>query len=167
MWMEARMTLQKALPLAVLACSMLMAQAQPAVSSVDAPPGTRLLLSATGDGSQIYTCSDGHWVLKAPDAKLLGEHGQVIGSHFAGPTWRLTDGSEVRGKAIGSRPAPEVSSVPWLLIQAVAGSGSGRLVSVLYIRRTETHGGAAPSKPCTSGEERVPYTAKYSFYTAK
>jgi len=35
---------------------------------------------------------------------------------------------------------------------------------VTYIGRTETHGGAAGTDPCTSGEKRVPYTAKYSFY---
>jgi acetyl esterase/lipase len=44
-----------------------------------------VLLTAAGDGSQVYTCTDGHWTLKAPDARLLDEHGQLIGTHFAGP----------------------------------------------------------------------------------
>jgi hypothetical protein len=57
--------------------------------------------------------------------------------------------------------------VPWLLVQAVSGSGSGKLTNALYIRRTETHGGAAATTACDGGEERVPYTAKYSFYTGK
>jgi Protein of unknown function (DUF3455) len=138
-----------------------------AQNSVEPPAGAALLLTASGDGSQVYTCTDGHWTLKAPDARLLDEHGQVIGTHFAGPTWRLNDGSEVKGKAIASQPAPDASSVPWLLLQAVPASGSGKLANVRYIRRTETHGGAAGSQPCASGEERVPYTAKYSFYIAK
>jgi acetyl esterase/lipase len=140
---------------------------QPAAMSVEPPVGVTLILAASGDGAQVYTCTEGHWTLKAPDAKLLDEHGQVIGTHFAGPTWRLNDGSEVKGKMIASRPASDGSSVPSLLLQAVPGSGTGKLASVTYIGRTDTHGGAADSKPCTSGEQRVPYTANYSFYTGK
>ena len=58
--------------------------------AVDAPGGSDLLLTAKGDGSQVYTCSEGHWTLKAPDAQLLDEHGKGIGKHFAGPTWQLS-----------------------------------------------------------------------------
>jgi hypothetical protein len=79
----------------------------------------------------------------------------------------LNDGSEVKGKMVASRPASDGSSVPSLLLQAVPGSGTGKLADVTYIGRTDTHGGAADSKPCTSGEARVPYTANYSFYTGK
>jgi hypothetical protein len=141
--------------------------AQPAPVSIEAPPGSRLLLEAKGDGAQIYTCTDSHWRLKAPDAKLLNAQDQVIGVHFAGPTWRLNDGSEVKGKLIASQPAPDGKSIPWLLVGAVPGSQSGKLVSVAYIRRTETSGGSAPKEACTSGELPMPYTAKYSFYAAK
>ncbi len=159
--------LRRVIALSLIAYSVLLLQGKPPSSSVDAPAGTMLLLEAAGDGAQVYTCTNGHWTLKAPDAKLLDEQGKVIGTHFAGPTWKLEDGSEIKGKAIANRPAADASSVPWLLVQAVPGSGSGKLANVLYIRRTETHGGAAPSKACDSGEERVPYTAKYSFYTGK
>jgi Protein of unknown function (DUF3455) len=158
--------LRRMIALSLFAYSILLLQGKPS-SSIEAPAGTGLLLEASGDGSQVYSCTDGHWTLKAPDAKLLDAHGQVIGTHFAGPTWRLEDGSEVKGKAIASRPAGDTSSVPWLLVQAVPGSGSGKLANVSYIRRTETHGGAAPTEACASGEQRVPYTAKYSFYTGK
>lgn len=149
----------------LLLCSTAIAQQAPV--SIDVPAGATLLLEAKGDGAQIYTCTDAKWTLKAPDAKLLDASGQPIGTHFAGPTWKLADGSEVKGKAIANQPAPDGSSIPWLLIQAVAGSGSGKFGSVAYIRRTETHGGAAPKAPCSSGELRVPYTAKYSFYVGK
>src|ERR1700691_1706482 len=155
--------LRRVIALSLIAYSILLLQGKQPSSSVEAPPGTGLLFEATGDGSQIYTCTDGHWALKAPDAKLLDEHGQVIGTHFSGPTWRLEDGSEVKGKAIASRPVGDASSVPWLLLQADPGSGSGKLTNALYIRRTETHGGAAATTACDGGEERVPYTAKYSF----
>ena len=141
--------------------------AQQAGQSIDAPPGARLLLEAKAAGVQVYACTDSHWVLKAPDAKLLDAQGQVIGTHFAGPTWRLNDGSEVKGKPIASQPAPDGKSVPWLLVGAVPGSGSGQFASVAFIRRTETNGGAAPKEACTAGELPVSYTAKYSFYTSK
>src|SRR5215471_15013094 len=139
---------------------------QQAPPSIDLPPGTHeLLLVAKGEGEQIYTCTDGKWTLKAPDAKLLDQQGAVIGTHFAGPTWKLNDGSEVKGKAVASQPSPDAGSVPWLLLQAIAGSGSGQFADVDYIRRTETHGGMPPQETCTSGESRQPYTATYSFYT--
>jgi hypothetical protein len=150
-----------------LAASLLLAAASssaPAQTpSIDNPPGTKLLLQAKGEGAQVYACTDGHWELKAPDARLIDSHGRVIGKHFAGPTWHLNNGGEVKGKAIAKQPAPDSSSVPWLLIQSVSSSGS--LSSVTWIRRTHTHGGTAPNSACTSGELRVPYTATYEFYT--
>jgi hypothetical protein len=141
--------------------------AQTASSSIDLPPGAHLLLSAKGEGAQIYTCTEGHWVLKAPDAKLLDAAGKQIGTHFAGPTWRLNDGSEVKGKAIGSQPSPDSGSVAWLLVQAIPGSGKGKFAAVAYIRRTNTSGGAAPKEACTGGVLSEQYRADYTFYSAK
>src|ERR1700732_3629198 len=131
---------KKIILLPMLAAIVCAAQ-NPVTLSVEPPAGAVLLLSAAGDGSQVYTCTDGHWVLKAPDARLLDDHGQAIGTHFAGPTWRLTDGSEVKGKMIASRPASDGSSVPSLLLRAVPASGTGKLASVSFIWRTDTHGG--------------------------
>jgi hypothetical protein len=159
--------LQRMFALALIAYSVLLLQGKPASPSIEPPAGAQLLLEAQGEGSQVYTCTDQHWTLKAPDAQLLDKQGQVIGSHFAGPTWRLLDGSEIKGKMVASQPASDASSVPWLLVQAVPGSATGKLASVRYIRRSQTQGGAAPSTPCTTGENRVPYQAKYSFYTAE
>jgi hypothetical protein len=139
--------------------------AQQTPPSIEVPADAHLLLQAKGDGVQIYTCTAGKWMLKAPDAKLLDAQGNAIGLHFAGPTWKLNDGSEVKGKAIANQPSPEAGSVPWLLVQAVPDSGSGKFADVSYIRRTETHGGAAPNEACAGGETRQPYTAVYSFYT--
>ena len=72
------------------------------------PSGLELVLSARGSGSQIYTCkpaADGKfgWALKAPEAELRASDGKLIGHHFAGPTWKLNDGSEVTGKAAVAR----------------------------------------------------------------
>lgn len=139
---------------------------QTAAPSIDVPEGAQLLLMAKGKGTQNYGCTDGHWVLVAPDAKLFDADGKVIGKHFAGPTWRLDDGSEIKGKMIASKPAADAASVPELLLKAVSGSGTGQLSPVAYIRRTETQGGAAPKEPCTGGNLSVPYSATYSFYKA-
>lgn len=74
-----------------------------------------LVLQARGEGVQIYTCvkdSDWAWKLKAPDATSFDQDGKAIGKHFAGPTWRLNDGSEVQGKLLEVRQQP--GSIPWL-----------------------------------------------------
>jgi endo-1,4-beta-xylanase len=133
--------------------------------AANAPGGSDLLLTAKGDGAQVYTCTEGHWTLKAPDAQLLDEHNQAIGKHFAGPTWQLADGSEIKGKLIASQAAPQADNIPWLLLEGI--SGSGKFAKTIYIRRTETQGGIAPAAACTSGETRVPYTATYNFYVPK
>lgn len=63
-----------ALVLAV-ACMARDSIAQTAKESIDVPPHSRLLLRAVGSGDQVYGCVNGHWVLTAPDAKLLNQEG--------------------------------------------------------------------------------------------
>jgi Protein of unknown function (DUF3455) len=150
--------------------------AQQSSISNDAPPGTRPILEVKGDGFQIYTCTSSaqgqKWMLKAPDAKLLDASGRVVGTHFAGPSWKLSDGGEVQGELIASRPSPDPDSVPWLLLRAKPGTATGSLASVAFIRRSNTHGGAAGTTGCqtdadTGKSERIPYTATYTFYSAQ
>lgn len=139
--------------------------AQTAKESIDVPSHSRLLLRAVGSGDQVYGCVDGRWTLKAPDARLLNQEGVVIGRHFAGPTWQLDDGSWVKGKAVAKQVAPDAAAVPWLLLESVG--GTGRLGTVRFIQRTETHGRNAPDGSCSQNAmRRVPYTATYSFYEA-
>jgi hypothetical protein len=154
--------------------SLLALNAQQIAPSTDPPPSARVVLEAKGDGVQIYTCStapDGlKWVFKAPDAKLLDASGKVIGSHFAGPTWKLTDGGEIQGELIASKPAPAADSVPWLLLHAKPGTAVGSMAGVEFIRRTATHGGVAPASGCGSSADagktqEAAYTATYTFYT--
>lgn len=162
-----------AVSLLTAAAAMVSLQGQQAGRSVDPPAGSQMVLQAKGDGVQIYTCTAGaggmQWTLKAPDARLLDSSGNPIGRHFAGPTWRLKDGGQVQGELIASRPAPEPGSAAWLLLRAKAGTGEGSLAAVAFIRRTETHGGAAPASGCLDSGDvgksvRVPYTATYTFY---
>ena len=126
---------------------------------------------------QIYTCTqtpDGpKWVLTGPDARLLDDSGKVIGTHFAGPTWKLNDGGQVQGIKMTDYQQ-EPNSVPWLLLRAKAGTAEGSLATVAFIRRSETKGGVAPAKGCKSPKDvshavpaRVPYTATYTFYAEK
>jgi hypothetical protein len=151
------------------------AAASAQTGSIDVPQGARMILEARGSGVQIYTCTaDGggaKWVLQGPDAKLLDADGRQIGTHFAGPTWKLNDGSQVQGTVVASQQATQAGVVPWLLLHAKPGSATGQLADVLYIRRTETEGGGADASACQTNADvgktaRVPYLAKYTFYTA-
>ena len=146
------------------------------MGSIDVPAGARVLLTASGEGAQVYTCSalagQSKWVLKGPDARLLDDAGTQIGTHFAGPTWKLNDGSQVVGELIASRPSPDQGSVAWLLLRAKSGSASGRFADVAFIRRTETHGGVADPAGCLTTADsgktaQVPYSATYTFYSQK
>jgi len=141
---------------------------------IRAPPGERLVLAAHASGFQIYVCTpsgDGklQWTLKAPEAQLRDGRGTLIGRHFAGPSWRYKDGSEVTGKAVARVDAPDPQAIPWLLLSAVAHTGSGLLEQVTSIQRIHTHRGLPPpAAQCNAArrdvEVRSPYSADYFFY---
>jgi hypothetical protein len=112
------------------------------------------------------------WTFQGPDAKLLDADGKQIGTHFAGPTWKLNDGSQVQASVVASQPATQAGVVPWLLLRTKPGTATGQLAGVEYIRRTETEGGGADASACQAGTDvgktaRVPYLAKYTFYAAQ
>ena len=75
------------------------AQNQPEVPpEIKSPAGEEVILRAHAKGVQIYSCQAGSdekyaWALKAPKADLFDDQGKLIGTHFAGPTWKLNDGS--------------------------------------------------------------------------
>lgn len=136
-------------------------------------PGEEVVLLAHASGSQIYTCragADGKlaWTLKAPDAELKDQNGKVIGSHFAGPAWKLEDGSEVTGKAAAHADSDDPNSIPWLLVDVVGHAGSGLLTKATTIQRVNTHGGKPPADGCDAShrdaETKSSYTADYYFY---
>jgi hypothetical protein len=142
-------------------------------AAVRARPGEEVVLLAHASGFQIYACragTDGKfiWTLKAPDAELTDRNGKVIGSHSAGPTWKLKDGSEVSGKALAHADSPDPGSVPWLLVNVVNHSGRGVLTKVTTIQRVHTHGGNPPLEGCDEShrdaETKSSYTADYYFY---
>jgi hypothetical protein len=148
--------------------------AQQSGSSIEVPTGARTILTAKGEGVQIYSCvsaQDGaKWTLKGPDAKLLDATGEQIGTHYAGPTWELKDGSKVAGQMIASQPSPDAASIPWLLLRAKLGSRTATLANVTFIRRTDTHGGVPLAADCQKADDVgkatwTPYSATYTFYT--
>ena len=87
---------------------------------IKAPAGEEVVLQVHASGSQIYVCQPGTegklaWSLKAPEAELQDQQGAVIGRHYAGPTWKDNDGSEVTGKAVARVDSPDSIQFPGYL----------------------------------------------------
>jgi len=141
--------------------------------TIAVPAGQEVVLYAHATGSQIYTCqpaADGKfaWTLKAPEAELHDRKDKVIGTHSAGPTWKLKDGSEVTGKAVAHVDSLDGESIPWLLVNVVGHAGKGLLTAVTTIQRVRTHGGMPPNDVCDAAhvntESKSSYSADYYFY---
>lgn len=140
--------------------------------AIQVPPGAEVVLYAHAIGWQVYTCKSADskfaWVLKAPEADLHDRADKVIGKHSAGPTWKLKDGSEVKGKAAAHIDSPDSDSIPWLRVEVVEHSGKGLLSDVNLIQRVRTQGGQPPADGCDAAhpdaESRSRYTADYYFY---
>jgi hypothetical protein len=141
--------------------------------AIQVPAGEDVVLYTHATGSQIYTCTAGAdgkfgWTLKAPDAELHDRKDKVIGHHFAGPSWKLTDSSEVIGKTSAHVDALDPDSIAWLLIKVVSHSGNGQLSNVTTIQRVHTKGGQPPAEGCDAShrdaETKSSYTADYYFY---
>ena len=137
------------------------------------PEGLQPVLFVRASGSQIYTCQADDagkysWTLKAPEAELKDRKDKVIGQHSAGPTWKLKDGSEVKGKKVAEVDSLDSDSIPWLLLDVVSNSGKGALAKVTKIQRVHTHGGKPGNDPCDEShkgaETKSAYSADYYFY---
>jgi len=141
-----------------------------------APPASSVLLfSLAARGVQIYTCQAKPddatafvWTFSAPEAELLNGRGEVVGHHFAGPTWQGQDGSAVVGAVLQRADAPQPGAIPWLLLEAKSHRGRGVFATITHIQRLDTAGGVAPTEGCDAAhagaEVRVHYTATYAFY---
>ena len=142
-------------------------------SNLNPPAGEELVLVLRATGFQIYTCrrsadGKGTWVLKMPQAELRDGDGEVVGKHYAGPTWEHIDGSQITAKPVSKAEAPLAEAVPWLLLTVTGRSGEGVLGSVTSIQRIQTSGGQAPESidnGLEPGDElKVNYSADYYFY---
>lgn len=156
----------------VLLCGAVVLAAFTSLSHAQGPSTKPPAIEAFGKGTQIYICkasdSGYAWSLKAPDASLRDAKGNVIGKHFAGPSWQANDGSTVVGAPLNVSPSPNAGAIPWIVLQAKSHSGDGMMASVQYIVRTRTEGGVAPATGCDAthagAEVRVPYSAIYLFF---
>jgi hypothetical protein len=155
------------------------APARPTVpAEIEAPATATVVTQLAAKGTQNYRCqatsaSAAEWKLVAPEAELFRAAdftGDVAGTHGAGPTWTLKDGSGAKGDAPNAKksPSPEAGAVAWLLIPAQSNGQAGELQGVTLVHRVGTHGGIPPAGGCDSGkvgaETKVPYTATYVFY---
>jgi hypothetical protein len=133
-------------------------------------PGHRVHFHAYAAGYQVYvataTANGLMWILRAPEAVLFDNDGNVVGIHYGGPTWETSSGSLVKAKRVNG-VVVEPSAIQWLLLEATECSGPGVLNGTTFIHRVNTVGGVAPASAAgaEAGEElRVPYTAEYYFY---
>ena len=159
----------------IFAATLFLAAAASAQDPIQPPASQHPILTVTGKGVQIYTCQQTangpQWMLQAPEATLIDASGNDVGTHRAGPLWKSKDGSTVKGDLLQKSAAPEPTAIPWLLLKATNASGPGIMTKVEFIRRSDTHGGIAPATGCDAQHlravSRVPYTATYTFYSAK
>ncbi len=126
-------------------------------------------------GVQKYVCAataTGHaWTFVAPEADLFKHCDQVVGIHYAGPTWEYQDGSTVVGARLAGATV-DATAIPWLLLGTPShGGNDGKMTRVTAIQRLETVGGLAPATGCDAAHigatADVPYTADYFFYRTK
>jgi Protein of unknown function (DUF3455) len=142
--------------------------------NLKAPAGEDVMLMAHATGVQIYACQvessqKSVWVLKGPEADLKDDSGKLVAHHFAGPTWKDVDGSEVVGKLVAKQDAPKPGAIPWLLLSAASHTGDGMMSRVATIQRIHTDGGLPPNaSECNAAakdkESRSSYSADYYFY---
>jgi hypothetical protein len=135
---------------------------------VQVEAGHKVAYQAYAEGVQIYRWNGTAWTFVAPDAVLYsgdGEDSEVVGIHYAGPTWESDSGSKVVATVV-DRCTPDPDAIPWLLLKAVSSDGPGIFHRVTYIQRLYTVGGLAPAAPgdFVGEEAEVPYSAWYVFY---
>lgn len=129
----------------------------------------QVFLVGHAKGVQIYKCDGTAWKFVEPRAELVDDNGKLVATHFAGPTWRATDGSTVVG-SVEERATPDATAIPWLRLKATS-TTPGQFGSTTYIQRVETKHGLAPAAPsCNAATvdkiHEVPYKADYYFWKA-
>lgn len=140
--------------------------------AVDPPEGLTIEQGLSANGVQIYVCTASKgggapsWQLEGPHA-VLSAGAEVVGIHFAGPTWQALDGSAIKASKVASAESPKADAVPWLLLSGTP-TGQGAFAQVTHVQRLETAGGKAPSSGCDAGrlgeKALVPYTSSYFLY---
>jgi hypothetical protein len=132
------------------------------------PPGHKVHFHGFALGEQVYTWDGVKGGPAIPDATLFDEDGNVVATHFAGPTWRSNSGSEVVGELPPLAIIVDRDSIPWLRLTAdkERTHGPGIFANTTYIHRVNTIGGKAPEENGTfiGQVAAVSYSADYFFY---
>ena len=106
-----------------------------------------------------------------PEAVLFDNDGNVVATHFAGPTWESNSGSQVVGSLPPLAVVVDPTAIPWLRLATVPDRthGPGIFADTTYIHRVNTVGGKAPSVAGSFVGQvaRVAYAADYYFYRAE
>jgi len=136
------------------------------------PGDLKPYLAVYAKGVQIYVCNKTDnanwvWTFKAPEAELFDATGNLVGRHYAGPSWAGTDRGTVVGTVTASADAPTADAIGWLRVEVKSREGTGVFTQASRILRVSTFGGKAPTVGCdearAGSELRVPYTATYYF----
>jgi hypothetical protein len=145
----------------------------PVPEAIKGSPAERVALTLGAKGVQIYECranAEGKlaWAFVAPEADLFDRSGAKVGTHYAGPTWEMADGSKIVGTVKSRADAPQAGAIPWLLLVAKSTGGAGKLAATTSVQRVNTAGGSAPAAGCVAAadagkRERVAYTADYHY----
>jgi hypothetical protein len=147
---------------------MLMTGASAQVPDVISAPGETVVTTLHAEGAQVYECKpDGGgklvWQFREPIATLLLD-GNTAGRHSAGPSWELSDGSVVGGRAVARAPGATAKDIPWLKLEATERHGSGLLSGITTVQRVNTQGGVAVGAcPQPGAYLSVAYAADYVF----
>ena len=136
-------------------------------AEIKVPDGNKIVATRRGAGKQVYTCTNGKYVLREPVAVLSSPRGGPVGIHGKGPFWAHFDGSRVEASKTAEVLQPGTSNVPWLLLTKTASEGGGTFGNVGYIQRIDTRGGVAPTSCKVPSTVAVDYTANYVFWAPK
>jgi hypothetical protein len=135
------------------------------------PADAAVVLTLAAEGVQIYEAKSDpvhglQWALKAPEAELRNLSGELVVKHFAGPSWRANDGSQITGALPPLTTSPAGLNIPWLVIAVKSNGGAGLLQNIGYVARIATEGGAAPHDPPKNQTDtaRIKYRAIYLFF---
>src|SRR4051794_1853741 len=163
-------TATAALSLAVVQVAMAGPLSPAVPDQIKVGDGNKVFLVGHATGVQIYTCNGSTWSSAVPRANLYDDNGKLIITHFRGPTWQATDGSQAVGTVV-NKVNLDPTAIDWVLLSTTTtpGSDGDRLVDTTFIQRINTTGGhtppAADCNAATAGKVvEVPYTADYFFW---
>ena len=159
---------QKAALVLLLLSGASVSAAQTSLPAAIAASGETPVLTAHAIGTQIYECKAGAdgklaWAFLQPAATLTADD-KIVAHHYAGPTWKFSDGSAVVGRTVASAPGKTANDIAWLKLEATAHRGNGTASTITTVQRINTVGGVIAGECDHANATRaMPYSADYVF----